>query len=127
MNVRVLLDTHVLIWWLATPEKLKPAGYEVIVNPRHRIGVSMASIWEMTIKTSIGKLVVPDDLEHQIYRHRFEVLPLTFAHVRRLAMLPWHHCDPFDRMLIAQAQVENVPIITRDQHFSTYDVPLIGA
>lgn len=117
-----LLDTHALIWWLSNPKMLKEAARAVIADPRHTVSVSIASIWEIGIKTSLGKLDVPDDLDEQLRIHRFEVMPITIRHVKSMKQLPWHHRDPFDRMLVAQAQVEGCAIVTRDKKLMLYDI-----
>src|SRR5258705_9467859 len=89
--------------------------------------VSAASAWEMAIKAAIGKLRVPDDLEEQLQRHRFEQLPISIAHALAVSVLPRHHADPFDRMLVAQAIVESLTLVTADPHLGVYGVPIIRA
>ncbi|AVZ31147.1 type II toxin-antitoxin system VapC family toxin [Nodularia spumigena] len=98
---------------------------EVIINPKNLIFVSAISAWEISIKQSLGKLIAPSNLEEALRFSRLEVLPMTLTHGIKVADLPMHHKDPFDRMLIAQALVEGLTIITVDQKFKFYDVPLL--
>ncbi|UUO13399.1 MULTISPECIES: type II toxin-antitoxin system VapC family toxin [Aphanizomenonaceae] len=121
-----LLDTHVLLWWLANDPKLSADVREIIRNPVNDSFVSAATIWEIAIKTSLGKLKQPDDLLAVLRDNRFEVLDISAEHCLNVGSLPWHHKDPFDRMLISQALVEGLTIITVDQKFKFYDVPLFS-
>ena len=89
--------------------------------------VSVASAWEMALKASLGKLDYPDDLEAQIVRHQFAVLPVHLAHARRYRALPLHHRDPFDRILIAQAQEEGLTVVTADRSMGLYEIKLVWA
>ena len=89
--------------------------------------VSAASAWEMAIKAAIGKLRVPDDLEAQLQRHRFEQLPISIAHALAVTVLPRHHADPFDRMLVAQASIESLTLVTTDPQLGVYGVPILRA
>ena len=89
--------------------------------------MSAASAWELAIKKALGKLDVPDDLEAKLEHHRFAPLPVTVAHALHAGDLPRHHGDPFDRMLVAQAQLEGLTIVTRDPRFAPYGVPLLAA
>jgi PIN domain nuclease of toxin-antitoxin system len=121
-----LLDTHVLLWWLANDPKLSADVREIIRNPVNDSFVSAATIWEIAIKTSLGKLKQPDDLLVVLRDNRFQVLDISAEHCLNVGSLPWHHKDPFDRMLISQALVEGLTIITVDQKFKFYDVPLFS-
>ena len=121
-----LLDTHVLLWWLANDPKLSADVREIIRNPVNDSFVSVATIWEIAIKTSLGKLKQPDDLLAVLRDNRFQVLDISAEHCLNVGSLPWHHKDPFDRMLISQALVEGLTIITVDQKFKFYDVPLFS-
>ena len=121
-----LLDTHVLLWWLANDPKLSADVREIIRNPVNDSFVSAATIWEIAIKTSLGKLKQPDDLLAVLRDNRFQVLDISAEHCLKVGSLPWHHKDPFDRMLISQALVEGLTIITVDQKFKFYDVPLFS-
>jgi len=122
--VRLLLDTHVFIWWI-TDERLTDAAGAAISAPANQITVSAASIWEAEIKVAIGKLELAVDLAQEARDNAFIELPVRFEHGRAAARLPMHHRDPFDRMLIAQARMEGLTVVTRDPAFSAYDVPLL--
>ena len=118
--MRFLLDTHVLLWWREASPRLSLRASAEIADGENGILVSIASLWEITIKRRLGKLVFEDDLETVMSEERFELLGISFSHLRRLDTLPLLHRDPFDRLLIAQALAENVPILTTDSTFSGY-------
>ncbi len=120
-----LLDTHILLWFLENDSKLSNQIREVITNPENLIFVSAISAWEISIKQSLGKLIAPTNLEEALRFSRLEVLAMTLAHGIKVADLPMYHKDPFDRMLIAQALVEDLTIITVDQKFKFYAVSLL--
>jgi PIN domain nuclease of toxin-antitoxin system len=124
--VRLLLDTLVLIWW-ARDEPLAPAAREAIASPGNEVVVSAVSVWEAGIKVALGKLRLGRDLAVETSRHGFTELPVGFAHARAAGELPPHHADPFDRMLVAQAQLEGLTLVTRDPAFTPYRVPLLAA
>jgi PIN domain nuclease of toxin-antitoxin system len=124
--VRLLLDTHALVWWLAD-EGLTAEAREAIADPANLVAVSAASAWEISIKKALGKLAAPDDLEHQVRTGGFTPLPVSIAHGLAAGQLPRHHEDPFDRMLIAQAFAEGLTIVTRDKRFAEYGVALLPA
>jgi len=124
--LRLLLDTHALLWWLAD-EELTPDARARIADPANEVSVSAASAWEISMKKVLGKLRVPDDLEQQILASEFMPLPIAISHATTAGQLPRHHEDPFDRMLIAQAQLEQMTIVTRDKRFGDYDVAVIPA
>jgi PIN domain nuclease of toxin-antitoxin system len=123
----LLLDTHALIWWLNEEPKLSRAAQVAIADIRTVVFVSAASVWEVSIKQSRGKLNAPSDLVHQIEANRFEPLPITVAHAYAAGSLPRHHNDPFDRMLVAQALAEGLTIVTRDERIARYGVPTLAA
>ena len=123
--MNLLIDTCTLLWW-ANGDALSSAASQAIEDPDNRVLVSAASIWEIGIKTSLGKLRVPDDLD-AVVDEDFEQLPVTFAHARQAAQLPRHHRDPFDRMLVAQAQVQDFTLATRDRRIRSYDVALLSS
>jgi PIN domain nuclease of toxin-antitoxin system len=127
--VRVLLDTHALLWWNVDDERLSTAAKDVIRDGRNEILVSAASIWEIAIKSAKGRLDLPSEVQEYVddrfRRNRWSPLAIDVRHVIRAASLPEHHRDPFDRALIAQAQVEGVPIITTDAAITRYDVETI--
>jgi PIN domain nuclease of toxin-antitoxin system len=124
--VRLLLDTHVLLWWLAD-EGLAPGARTAIADPGNVVAVSAVSAWEIAIKKALGKLDAPDDLEDQVRDSGFDPLPVTIADGLRAGALEPHHDDPFDRMLIAQAEAEGLTVVTRDKRFADYGVPLLPA
>jgi PIN domain nuclease of toxin-antitoxin system len=121
----LLLDTHALLWWLGG-ESLDPAASEAIAAPETLVVVSAASVWEAAIKARLGKLQVPESLASVVRSEGFEPLPITLAHAERAGGLPLHHRDPFDRMLVAQAQIEGLTIVTRDGTFDAYDVTVLA-
>ncbi len=123
--MRLLLDTHALLWCLSSPEKLTSTTREMIVDPLNEVFVSAATIWEIGIKQALGKLRIPDDLAKQLKSKDFGELPITFKHARRAGDLPMIHRDPFDRMLVAQAQEESLAIVTHDNRFESYGVQLL--
>lgn len=124
--MRLLLDTHALLWWLADEGLARPAR-DAIAEPANEIAVSAASAWEISIKKALGRLDAPDDLEPQLEASGFDALPITIAHGLAAGALPRHHEDPFDRLLIAQARIEGLTIVTRDARFKEYDVALLPA
>jgi len=125
--MRVLLDTHFLLWWLADDPALGNQGREVISTPENLIFFSAASVWEIRIKQGIGKLDVPDDFADVLAAQPFEPLSVTVGHAHALRDLPTLHRDPFDRLLIAQARLERLTILTRDRVIGQYDVPTLLA
>jgi PIN domain nuclease of toxin-antitoxin system len=125
--VRVLLDTHALLWWLSDDPDLSASAREAIAGGGNVVFVSAATIWEIRIKEAIGKLELPEDFRQVLDDQPFDALDVTAKHAHALAGLPMHHRDPFDRMLIAQARVEKLRLVTRDPRFAQYDVPLIAA
>ena len=124
--MRLLLDTHVLLWWLADDPLLTVEARAAIVESDLAV-VSTASAWEISMKRSLGKLDAPDDLAAQLVRDQFTVLPIHLDHALRAGSLPHIHRDPFDRMLVAQAQVEDLVIITTDTNIPRYDVRVLAA
>ena len=126
--MRVLLDTHVLIWYLEGNENLSRSQRQLIVKPETEVFVSVASLWEIAVKTSIGKLKLTrslTDILEQLSVQSFELLTIAPGHVLQVASLPFHHRDPFDRMLIAQAKVEFLHVVTVDPQFQPYGVKVI--
>jgi PIN domain nuclease of toxin-antitoxin system len=124
----VLLDTHVLLWWFQASRKLSPKALAVFRDPKTTVLVSAASAWEIAIKHKAGRLeaaALVANFEARLEGDRFLELPITVAHAIRAGMLKESHKDPFDRMLIAQAQCEDVPVLTTDKRFEEYDVQRI--
>jgi len=125
--VRLLLDTHAFVWWVGNNPELGLEARQSIAAEDAFVVVSAAIVWEMAIKRALGKLEAPEDVDEQIERHRFAQLPITIPHAVRAGGLPTHHRDPFDRMLVAQAQLEGLTIVTRDPHIGQYDVATLAA
>lgn len=125
--MRLLLDTHVLLWWLAADTTLSSAARDAIADEANIVAVSAATAWEIAIKRSLGKLEAPDDLEDQMRDNEFEALAISLADALTAGSLPQHHDDPFDRMLVAQARRGGFALVTRDSHFGAYGVVLISA
>jgi PIN domain nuclease of toxin-antitoxin system len=124
--VRLLLDTQVFVWSRLTPKRIRPDLRRRILNA-DQVFVSIVSAVEIAIKVSIGKLDVPADVEEQIHAAGYDPLPVTFRHAELLRTLPLHHRDPFDRLLIAQAQAERLTVVTADSQFTVYGLPIIEA
>ena len=120
--MNLLLDTHILLWWLADDPGLSEKQRSAIADPANVVYVSAASAWEIAIKKALGKLIAPDDLGAALIASELEQLPITVAHAEAVGGLPPHHRDPFDRMLIAQAEVENLTVVTGDPVFAKYEV-----
>jgi PIN domain nuclease of toxin-antitoxin system len=119
---RFLVDTHALLWWLDDAPALSASAREAIADPTAEPLVSTASLWEIAIKRTLGNLTVPDELPDEIVDAGFAWLPVEAEHAWAARELPFHHRDPFDRLLAAQALVERVPVVTRDGHFAAYGV-----
>jgi PIN domain nuclease of toxin-antitoxin system len=118
----LIADTHAVLWWLADDALLPDSTRELIGDPSAAVYASAASVWEIAIKRSLGKLEVADGW-FEALQEDFEPLSITAAHARRAGALPQHHTDPFDRMVIAQALEEGLTIVTADAAFNRYDVP----
>lgn len=123
---RLLLDTHVFLWWRGEPSRLAAAVRHQIATA-DIVFVSVASAWEAAIKVSLGRLDLPDTIEAGVLASGFEKLLITFSHAERVAVLPPHHRDPFDRILVAQAQAEGLTLVTHDGLLEPYDVEILWA
>jgi PIN domain nuclease of toxin-antitoxin system len=121
----LLLDTHTLLWGLGDLDRLSPAAREVLSAGIAPAFVSAASIWEIGIKRASGKLRAPDDLLDRVVAASFQELAVDFRHAAVAGALPRHHGDPFDRMIVAQAQCEGLTVVTCDEHIAAYDVPVL--
>ncbi|MEX2459077.1 MAG: type II toxin-antitoxin system VapC family toxin [Actinomycetota bacterium] len=125
VGLRLLLDTHVVLWALADHRSLSRGAKDAIADPENRVAVSAATAWEISIKRSLGRLGAPDDLEDVLEASGFETLPITVGHALAAGALPAHHRDPFDRMLVAQALDGSFTLMTHDQAFARYGVPVL--
>jgi PIN domain nuclease of toxin-antitoxin system len=127
--MRVLLDTHAFLWWVEDAPALSKRARNAISDPANDCLVSLASCWEMAIKLSLGKLRLPQAIgkfiPEQLSANAFRQLEISIAHVARVATLPFHHRDPFDRLLAAQALEEGCPIVSADSSFRAYGVKRI--
>jgi PIN domain nuclease of toxin-antitoxin system len=119
---RWLVDTHALLWWLDDAPALSQPARETISDPANTVLVSTASLWEIAIKQSLGKLSVPAELPDEIADAGFGWLTVGVEHSWAARELPFHHRDPFDRLLVAQALEEQIPVITRDERFAAYGI-----
>lgn len=121
--MRLLLDTHVLLWWLAGDDALPPGMAVAIGDAGSEVFVSAATVWEISIKQALGKLDFPvDEISEILVAGGFSPLPITVEHARLAGALPRHHADPFDRMLVAQARHEGLTIATVDDSIRRYAV-----
>jgi PIN domain nuclease of toxin-antitoxin system len=127
--VKVLIDTHVLLWWAAEPQRLSTRAREVLDDSRNELVWSVIGTWEIALKVSRGKIKLPEPLhqylEPRLARAGIQQLPVHSQHALALLDLPGHHWDPFDRMLIAQARVEGLAILTADRDIPKYEVEAI--
>lgn len=123
--MRLLLDTNAFVWWRDGSPHLPERVRGLISDTGNDIAVSVTSLWEVTIKRSLGKLTFLQDFEEVLAEEGFDLLPIAHPHLRALADLPLHHRDPFDRLLIAQAIAERIPIATVDRRFGAYGVEVV--
>lgn len=124
--MRLLLDSHVLIWWWQDDPRLRQGAKELLRTTATGF-VSLATYWELGVKVSSGRLTLDRDLDEMVARSRFEVIDVRRDHAQRAFRLPPIHADPFDRMLIAQALCENMTLVTADRLIRLYDVPILAA
>jgi PIN domain nuclease of toxin-antitoxin system len=122
--VNLLLDTHVLLWWLSGSRRLHLAARKTIADSA-RVYVSAATVWEIAIKIVLGKLEFRGEMAEQLAMNNLLSLAVTVPHALAAGALPMHHSDPFDRMLIAQAKLESLTLMTHDVHLREYDVPAL--
>jgi len=127
--LRALLDTHVFLWWATDDPQLSPKVKDLIRDPKNELWFSIVSAWEILLKARSGRLPIQGDVgdfvEVRIKRYSLAVLDLQFSHLVRFYHLPAHHRDPFDHLLIAQAQVEGIPLITGDSQMTKYAIEVI--
>jgi PIN domain nuclease of toxin-antitoxin system len=121
--MRLLLDTHILIWWTTDDPRLQSSHEEAIGSPQNSVYVSAVSAWEIGIKRNRAKLAFSGSVEDAIQRHRFESLAISVRHAEKAGGLPVLHGDPFDRLLVAQAQMEGLTLVTVDEQILRYQVP----
>jgi PIN domain nuclease of toxin-antitoxin system len=125
--VRLLIDTHVFIWMTVEPARVRDDARRALAAPANTVFVSAASIWEIAIKRALGRLEFPlEELDMIFARIGFDPLPVTAAHGVVAGSLPRHHADPFDRMLVAQARLEDLVLVSEDRAFPPYGVRLFG-
>ncbi|MGH3802940.1 MAG: type II toxin-antitoxin system VapC family toxin [Pseudonocardiaceae bacterium] len=125
--MRLLLDTHAIIWWLEQSPRLSAAAQSAITDSSNDVFVSAVSALEMSLKSARGKLRAPSDLDELIVANAFVELPITVRHGIALRHVPHHHKDPFDRLLVAQAHVEGLTLVTADRELGAYGVPILPA
>ncbi|MBP7336792.1 type II toxin-antitoxin system VapC family toxin [Niveispirillum sp.] len=126
--MRLLLDTHILLWTAGNPERLSPTIRGLLADNQNQLYFSVASAWEIAIKVNAGRLVFPlEELHSTLAAQRLILLDITLPHAMAAAALPPHHNDPFDRMLIAQARMEALLLVTADGMIPTYDVKTLSA
>ena len=124
--MRLLLDTHILLWWLSQSKKLSVQSKKLTENSRNTIFVSAISIWEISLKQSQRKLRIPSSYIKTIKNEGLLALPITFDHALKVKNLPFHHKDPFDRLLIAQAMEEKLILISDDKYIKKYKIKMIS-
>ena len=122
--MRLLLDTHVFLWWRADSRYLRSNARRAIADAQ-LVFVSAATAWEAAIKAALGRLRIPDTIEAGVIDSGFERLPISFAHAEAAARLPPHHADPFDRMLVAQARTEGLTLVTHDRRLAPYGIEIL--
>jgi PIN domain nuclease of toxin-antitoxin system len=127
--MKLLLDTHALLWWHEADDRLSAHARNAIEDVTHTVAISMVSIWEMQIKLQLGKLVLKDSLlrlvAQQLEINRLSLLPISLPHILALEQLPLYHRDPFDRLLLAQALVEGLTLVSADAPLAAYPVPVL--
>jgi PIN domain nuclease of toxin-antitoxin system len=126
--MKILLDTHTFLWFLGGASELSKQARIFIENPENEKYISVASFWEIAIKNSIGKMIleVPFfELKTEVVKNGFQILPITFEDTLQLSTLPFHHRDPFDRIIISQAKGNNLILVSCDGNFSRYDINLL--
>jgi PIN domain nuclease of toxin-antitoxin system len=126
--MQLLIDTHILIWFFEGNKLLAKSRRQIIANPNNDVFISIASLWEIAIKISLGKLTLSKplvEIVRQIAVENIEILPIAPKHILQVSVLTFHHRDPFDRILVAQSQVENLPVMTDDREFGDYRINIL--
>lgn len=126
--MRALLDTHAFLWWILDDPLLSARARDLITDSENEIFFSVASAWEIAIKVQRGRMKLPDPpnqfIVQQVHKNNFQILPIQIDHALRVCDLPLYHFDPFDRLMVAQCQVESLSFITADAQISKYEVPV---
>lgn len=127
--MKYLLDTNTFIWWNKNSDNLSPVARSIVQERSHTLLLSLVSVWEIQIKVGLGKLTLPASLAEILQKQRdanqIELLSITLPHILALENLPPHHKDPFDRLLVAQVQIEQIPILSADPMLKQYGIPVI--
>jgi PIN domain nuclease of toxin-antitoxin system len=123
--VKLLLDTHAAIWWLSDDPRFGPEAARHLGDDSNQVLLSAAVVWEVAIKRSLGNLDAPDDLASALLGAGALPLSITLDHASAVERLPWHHRDPFDRLLVAQALIEDAALVSRDEPLSGYGIPIV--
>lgn len=122
---KILIDSHVFLWWHEDSDRLSRRHKKLIDDPESLIFISIASLYELYLKSGLGKLDIPDTIEEDLIKHDMEILRISFKHLNEFRQLPRHHKDPLDRMIISQAIADNIPVISYDDWFKAYDIELL--
>jgi PIN domain nuclease of toxin-antitoxin system len=123
--LRLLLDTHAALWWLVGDRRFGERALAALEDDANEVLLSAAVVWEVAIKRSLGKLDAPDDFAPTLLSGGVRPLPVRVEHAAAVERLPWHHNDPFDRMLVAQAGIEGAELVSKDDSLRAYGVPLV--
>lgn len=123
--MRLLLDAHAALWWLSADRRLGEEAARVLADDRNQLLLSAAVVWEVAIKRSLGKLQAPDGFAEAMLSGGAQRLAVTLEHAAAVERLPWHHRDPFDRMLVAQAGLERATLVTGDEAIAAYGLPVV--
>jgi PIN domain nuclease of toxin-antitoxin system len=123
--LKLLLDTHAALWWLSEDERFAEATADQITDETNQVLLSAVVVWEVAIKRSLGKLEAPEDFASTLLDAGLQPLPVSLEHAAAVEQLPWHHRDPFDRILVAQASVEGAALVSHDEALRPYGVQLV--
>ena len=125
--MNLLLDTHVLLWWLNGDPTLSEKSQAAIADSQNLVFISAVTVWEIRIKEALNKLKIPENFKSVLAEQPFDLLNITHEHAHAVKDLPAYHSDPFDRMLVAQARIEGFTLVTRDVHLKKYRIPILAA
>jgi PIN domain nuclease of toxin-antitoxin system len=123
--LKLILDTHAALWWLSGDKRFGAAAEEQLADPTNQVLLSAAVVWEVAIKRSLGKLQAPDEFAATFLAGGAQPLPISLEHAAEVERLPWHHRDPFDRLLIAQATIERAALVSGDEALRAYDARVV--